>query len=244
MTYVIVGASTGLGRALAEKFASENNDLIIISSDLRDLDALKCDLQNRFEVKIHVIQMSFQEYPMDFHNLDNVIENVGPISGIMLPIGFSDPSDNPSIDKNKMIEIFNINLICVCIFINRYLGILKKNKSTIIGFGSIASIRGRTRNSTYAAAKRGLESYFESLRHFMSEDPVTVQFYMLGYLNTNLTFGEKTIGFKPVDVNTLATKIYDNRFQDFGKKIYPIYWKPIKILLQFLPWSLFKKIKF
>ncbi|HXT82758.1 MAG TPA: SDR family NAD(P)-dependent oxidoreductase [Verrucomicrobiae bacterium] len=244
MTYVIVGASTGLGRALAEKFASENNDLIIISSDLRDLDALKHDLQNRFEVKIHPIQMSFREYPMDFQNLDNVIDDVGSILGIMLPIGFSDPADNPSIDKNKMMEIFNINLICVCIFINRYLEILRKNKSAIIGFGSIAAIRGRTRNSTYAAAKRGLESYFESLRHFMSEESVTVQFYMLGYLDTNLTFGEKTIGFKPVNVNTLATKVYDNRFKDFGKKIYPIYWKPVEIILRFLPWPLFKKIKF
>jgi len=244
MTYVIVGASAGLGRALAEKFASQNNDLVIISSDLRDLDALKNDLQTRFDVKIHPIQISFREYPMDFHNLDNVIHEVGPILGILLPIGLSDPSDNPSNTESKTIELFNVNLICVCIFINRYLELLKKNKSTIIGFGSIAAIRGRTRNSTYAAAKRGLESYFESLRHFMSNDSVTVQFYMLGYLSTNLTFGEKTIGFKPVDVNILATKIYDNRFQDFGKKIYPIYWKPIKILLQFLPWSLFKKIKF
>ena len=34
MTYIIVGGSAGLGRAIAKKFASEKNDLIIISSDL------------------------------------------------------------------------------------------------------------------------------------------------------------------------------------------------------------------
>lgn len=244
MTYIIVGASTGLGRSLAEKFASESNDLIIISSDLRDLDALKYDLQNRFKVKIHSIQMSFQKYPIDFHNLDKIISNVGSIHGILLPIGHSDPSDSPHIDENKIIELFNINLICVCIFINHFLELLKKNKSVIVGFGSISAARGRTRNSTYAAAKRGLESYFESLRHALSDFPVTVQFYILGYLDTNLTFGESTVGFKPINVNKLATKIFDNKFKDFGKKVYPSYWKPIMILLQALPWPLFKKIKF
>ena len=46
MTFIIVGASAGLGRALAEKFASEGNNLIIISSELKDVNALKCDLEN------------------------------------------------------------------------------------------------------------------------------------------------------------------------------------------------------
>ena len=56
MTFVIVGASAGLGRALAEKFASEGHDLIIISSELKDLNAIKGDLQNRFNVKIFPIE--------------------------------------------------------------------------------------------------------------------------------------------------------------------------------------------
>ena len=61
MTFIIVGASAGLGRALTEKFASEGNDLIIISSELKDVDAIKCDLENRFDVKIFTIQMMFQK---------------------------------------------------------------------------------------------------------------------------------------------------------------------------------------
>ena len=61
MTFIIVGASAGLGRALTEKFASEGNDLIIISSELKDVDAIKCDLENRFNVEVFTTQMMFQK---------------------------------------------------------------------------------------------------------------------------------------------------------------------------------------
>ena len=56
MTYIIVGGSAGLGRAIAKKFASEKNDLIIISSDLRDTKALASDLEIRYGVIPNIIK--------------------------------------------------------------------------------------------------------------------------------------------------------------------------------------------
>ena len=93
MTFVIVGASAGLGRALAEKFASEGHDLIVISSELKDLNAIKGDLQNRFNVKIFPIEMMFQKHSLDFKEFDETIRLAGKISGVLLPIGHSDPTD-------------------------------------------------------------------------------------------------------------------------------------------------------
>ena len=243
MTYLIIGASSGLGRQLAEKFASEKNNLIIISSDLRDLIALQSDLQIRFDIKVIALEMDFQN-PLEFEELDKIISQSEKLDGILLPIGLSDPPDEPSSDVEKIIKLFNINLVYVCTFINHYLKVLKKNKSVIIGFGSISAARGRGRNSTYAAAKRGLESYFESLRHHMQNTPIIIQFYILGYLDTNLTFGETIIGFKPANTKLLAEKIYNDRFDDFGGKVYPLVWKPVITILRFLPWFVFKKIKF
>ena len=242
MTFIIVGASAGLGRALAEKFASEGNDLIIISSELKDVNAIKSDLENRFNVKIITTQMMFQKNQLDFNEFDEIIKNVNNIKGILLPIGHSDPTDNPHVEKSRIYDIFNINLVNVCIFINHCLKIIKNENVTITGFGSISSIRGRKRNSTYAAAKRGLECYFESLRH--SESKKTIQFYLLGYLKTNLTFGEKTIGPKPVEVEKLATEVFENISKDFGVKFYPKVWIPLMSIIRFMPWGFFKKIKF
>ena len=231
MTFVIVGASAGLGRALAEKFASEGHDLIVISSELKDLNAIKGDLQNRFNVKIFPIEMMFQEHTLDFKEFDETIRLAGKISGVLLPIGHSDPTDNPYVNESKIYNIFNVNLVNVCIFINHCLEILKDTKLTITGFGSISAIRG-------------LESYFESLRHAEAESEITIQFYLLGYLKTNLTFGEQTVGPKPVEVDKLATEVFDNISKDFGMKFYPRVWIPLMMALRFMPWGFFRRIKF
>ena len=244
MTYIIVGGSAGLGRAIAEKFASEKKDLVIISSDLRDAQAVAFDLELRFKSKVVPLQMSLSHIPISFENVDVILNKLSPLEGLILPIGFNSTNDEPGIDEDGFFELLNINFASVCLFINHYLPILKKQKrSTIIGFGSVATIRGRTRNATYAAAKRALQSYFESLRHFCANSSLIVQFYILGYIDTNLSFGVDMVFFKPVGVEKLATKVFDNRFKDFGATVYPKYWKLIKIALPLVPWSVFKKFK-
>ncbi|MDE1725712.1 MAG: SDR family NAD(P)-dependent oxidoreductase [Thaumarchaeota archaeon] len=245
MTFIIVGASAGLGRSLAEKFASEKNDLILISSDMRDLIPLKSDLEIRFKVKVIPIELSLKKISVDFTKIIQSLNHISPLEGILFPVGYSDINDVPGLDDTTAIEIFNTNLICVCLIINHFLNSLKERKSVIIGFGSVAAIRGRSRNVTYAASKRGLESFFESLRHHMQNSNVIIQFYVLGYLDTNLSFGgQDQVFFRRIDVKKLSDVVYSNRFRDFGTMAYPKKWKLVKLLLPFIPWKIFKKINF
>ena len=244
MTYIIVGGSAGLGRAIAKKFASEKNDLIIISSDLRDTKALASDLEIRYGVNVIPLQLSLSKDQIRFKEVDDALENLSPLEGLILPVGFNHPNDIPGIDDKSFSELVNTNFTSVCLHINHFLPILKKlPNTTIIGFGSIAAIRGRSRNAVYAAVKRALESYFESLRHFVANSHLTVQFYIIGYIDTNLSFGADMTLFKPAQVDRLANIIFNNRLQDFGTTFYPKYWKIIKILLPIVPWSVFKKFK-
>ena len=244
MTYIIVGGSAGLGRAIAKKIASEKQDLIIISSDLRDTKALASDLEIRYGVKVIPLQMSLSKLPTTFKEVDKSLEKLSPLTGLILPIGFNDPNDVPGIDDESFFKLINTNFTSVCLFINHFLPILKKlPDTTIIGFGSIAAIRGRTLNATYAASKRALESYFQSLRHFAANSSLTIQFYVIGYIDTNLSFGVDMTLFKPAQVDRLADIVFNNRLQDFGTTFYPKYWKIIKILLPIVPWSIFKKFK-
>lgn len=245
MTFIIVGASAGLGRSLTEKFASENNDLIVISSDKRDLIPLKCDLETRFKIKVIPIELSFKKTPLDFTEIIMSLSHLSPLEGILFPLGYANENDSPSLEDSAVIEIFNSNLISICLMINNFLSLLKERKTTIIGFGSVAAIRGRTRNATYSSAKRGLESFFESLRHYTQNTTTVVQFYVLGYLDTNLSFSDqKTLFFKRADTKRLANIVYLNRFNDLGTVTYPKTWKLVKLLLPFIPWKIFKKINF
>ena len=44
MTYLVVGASAGVGRGLAARFAAAGHDLVLVASDERDLAAMAADL--------------------------------------------------------------------------------------------------------------------------------------------------------------------------------------------------------
>ena len=48
MKYLIIGASSGLGRELAYEYAKNKHDLILVSRDLRDLSAIKSDIEKKF----------------------------------------------------------------------------------------------------------------------------------------------------------------------------------------------------
>ena len=244
MTFIIVGASAGLGRSLAEKFASEKHDLILISTDMRDLIPLKSDLEIKFNVKIIPIEISFKKIPVDFSIITQALSGISPLEGILFPLGYFDINDTPELNDTLAIEIFNANLISICLMINHFLKLLRERKSTIIGFGSVAAIRGRTKNAIYSASKRGLGSFFESLRHYTQNSNVVTQFYVLGYLDTNSSFGQNTFLFKPADIKKLSDMVYSNRFKDFGVMVYPKEWKLVKLILPFVPWKFFKKINF
>ena len=60
MSYLIVGASSGLGREIAYKFAEKGHNLIICSRDIKDLEAIKSDIEykNKNKVTIEEIDIS------------------------------------------------------------------------------------------------------------------------------------------------------------------------------------------
>ena len=52
MNTLVIGASAGLGRAIAERLAADGHALYLIASDPRDIAALVSDLNIRFGVKV------------------------------------------------------------------------------------------------------------------------------------------------------------------------------------------------
>ena len=107
----------------------------------------------------------------------------------------------------------------------------------------MAATRGRTRNAAYSAAKRALACYFESLRHSLSETKIVVQFYVLGYLDTNLAFAQRTL-LPRATPGQLADKIYQQRLSNFGRSYYPRYWYVICVIIRALPWFVYRRLSF
>jgi 17beta-estradiol 17-dehydrogenase / very-long-chain 3-oxoacyl-CoA reductase len=242
MKYIILGASSGLGREISYLLAKKKNDLIIISRDERDLRAIKNDLEIQFNINIIYFQLdlsSFEKIQNFFKSNPNIIDE---IDGILIPVGMTMENDVITNDIENSNQLIQANLGSVIYFVSKFLPtFIKKNKGSIVGFGSVSAIIGREKNAVYASAKRALESFFESLIIKTLSTNLKIQFYVVGYLNTNLSYGKKL--FLPKgSPQKLAKIVYKNLNQNYYKKYFPFWWIYINFILKILPFFIIKAI--
>ncbi len=235
MRYVIVGASAGLGRALAERLAAENHDVMLIGRDQRDLDAIAADLSLRFGVETKVLVGDIGQPEALSERLNAILAAWNPIHGLLLPIGQASDEDTLDLPHKQTCEIVNANFLNVVVMIKLTLPYLTgEGRGVIVGFGSVAAARGRSYNMSYSAAKRALESYFESLRHVLRDRGIRVQFYIPGFLDTNMTYGLGT-PLPKADPHRLAEKVVRQLGKDVGVRYFPAWWRPVCAAVKLAP---------
>jgi decaprenylphospho-beta-D-erythro-pentofuranosid-2-ulose 2-reductase len=242
VTYIIVGGSSGLGRALAERFAAAGCELVLLSRDARDTGPLANHLAIKYGVKVSPIAIDLNCSPLPFDAIDAVLEGHAPLQGLLMPAGINDDDDVVGLSDVKLESIARINYLAPCQLLNHYLTLLEKNCGVIVGFGSVATARGRSRNAAYAAAKSALESYFESLAHYAANSGLSCQYYVLGYLDTNLAFAQNLL-FPLASPERVADVVYKRRFTS-GRRFLPRPWYILYRVVQCMPWAIFKRLSF
>jgi short-subunit dehydrogenase len=242
MTYVIVGASAGLGLALASRFALAGHDLILVASDARDLRAVTADLVLRHGVRVRWVAADVSGNEAYLEQIASAADELGSIDGMLFPVGAVTASDDCSFDPGRVARLTRINYEAVVSAVTRFLPeLLARPNVTIVGFGTVAATRGRRRNVTYAAAKAALRSFFESLRHACTDSNVTVQFYVLGYLDTASATGIR-VPVPKGNSAALSARVLRDLPRDIAVAYYPRFWGVLCAMLRWAPWFAFKRL--
>lgn len=241
---MVVGASGGLGRALVEELASRGHDLVLVASDERDLQAERSHLRLKFGIRCEYAACHLTHRQPWLAQIVTAASRFERIDALFFPIGHSQADDVGTLGADAVYDIVESNFTAVAILVAHFLpGILARNDGCIVGFGSIAAIRGRKANIVYAAAKRSLASYFESLRHLAAGTRVRVQFYQIGYMDTQQSFGRKLL-FPKCDPRAVARTVVHNLNRDFGMRYIPRFWTLVSWILKLLPWPIYKRLNF
>jgi len=243
--YVIVGASSGVGRAIAEVFAAKGHDLLLVSREDRDTNAVASDLMLRFGVSVKSVKLdlavSQPDYSAILEAVDAAREN---FKGMLIPAGTVIDSDTLEIETSAIDGLFRVNCMSICNLIVEILQRVHKDSAiSLVGFGSIASVRGRGSNMIYSAAKTAMRFYFESLRHACVGKKIVVQFYVLGYMDTNLAFAYN-VPLPKGAPNKLAQQVYRDIHKDIGVSFFPRYWQIVTMIIKLVPWPIYKHLKF
>lgn len=243
MSCAIVGASAGVGRALATRFAAAGHDLVLVATDERDLRATAADVGIRYGVRARCIATDAGGDAQCGDRIAAAGADLGGLDAVLFPIGAVSADDRVGMDADRAARIVAVNLGAVVAIASRLLpDLAARPRASIVGFGSVAAARGRGRNVAYAAAKRALASFFESLRHACAGTRVVAQFYVLGYMDTAMA--DDIRGPIPKgDPHALAARVLRDLHRDVGVAYYPRFWRPVCAGIRHAPWPLFRRLK-
>ncbi len=242
MSTLVIGASSGLGRALAQELARRGHELLLVASDARDLHAIAADLALRHGVGVRALALDLGHEPDPGTRIAAALDGLSPLDALLLPIGTSFGHDDFSLDAAAIGQLLAINLHAPLAIVHALLPSLLETRGVIVLFGSVAAIRGRGRNVVYATAKRALVSLYESLRQRYQPRELRVQLYQLGFVATNLTWG-MPLPLAAADPVVIAKTVASRLTHGSACWYVPRKWALIALVVRALPWPLYRRMR-
>ena len=231
-TIWITGGSTGIGKALAIKFASKGWNVAISARRKNLLDEISNDNENIYGFPLDVTDKSkckevFEQIKNKFQNIDICFFSTGTWN----------PKKEKDIDVEQIEDVFKVNFFGTLNSIKAVEEHFKNKKEGIITIvSSIAGYRGLPNSTGYGPSKSALNNLAESLYFDFKRSNVRVCLVSPGFIKTPMT--DKN-DFKMPFLKTTeyaADKIYDGLI---NKNVFEIHFPKsltfILKILSFLP---------
>ena len=181
----ITGASSGIGQALAEHYASEGAIIGLVARRLSLLTSLQEKLPTKtiiYAVDVRdsdALEKAAQDFIAKFGPPDIVIANAGVSAGTL--------TENKD-DIKTFKGVIDINLLGMVHTFQPFIHVMKQaKKGSLVGIASVAGIRGLPGASAYTASKAATIAYLESLRVELNPSGINVTTIAPGFIKTPMT---------------------------------------------------------
>ncbi len=237
MNIVIIGATSGVGKTLFEKYANENNRIGIIGRRAHLLDELyqkypsktipsKADITNLEEIE-QAINALHKE--MEYIDLAIVCSGTGDINATL------DYSiERPAIDTNIVGWTFVIDML--------YHILEQQGHGHLVAITSAGGLRGEAMAPAYSATKAYQINYVEALRKkaFKNGEHIIVTDIRPGLVDTAMAKGEGLFWVMPVE--KVARQIISAIRKKKSKAYVTRRWHILAIINKNLPFFLYKRL--
>ncbi|KEF55786.1 oxidoreductase [Exophiala aquamarina CBS 119918] len=176
-TILVTGASSGIGRSVAQEFARtspENLKLIITARRIDTLKQVAADINKEVGSGVQVLPVQLDvskpdqvrnlipSLPQEFRDIDVLVNNAGLVKG-MAQAPNIDPADIDVMFATNVTGLINLTQAVLPVFKNKQGG-TDGGRGDIINIGSIAGREGYPGGSIYCATKAAVRTFTDSLR--------------------------------------------------------------------------------
>ncbi|MBN3039262.1 MAG: SDR family NAD(P)-dependent oxidoreductase [Candidatus Omnitrophica bacterium] len=185
---VVVGASSGIGRALAKVLGNNGYEVGLVARRLELLHQLQKEIPAQTYIK--KIDLNCAEEAIGC--LSELIKEMKGMDLIIINSGVN--THNIELDWNKEMNTIGVNVSGFCAMANVALKyFLKQNSGHIVGISSIAGLRGSATSPSYSASKAFVSNYLEGLRHRLSGKDIYVTDIRPGLVDTDMIRGQSRL---------------------------------------------------
>lgn len=219
-TIFITGATSGIGKACAEKFAAAGDNIIINGRRKDRLTELKNSLQKDFNVKVFESVFNVQNKEEVFTAINNLPEEWKAIdilinnAGLALGRDYFDEADLD--DWETMLQTNVIGLLYVSRAILPFM--TKRNSGHIVNLGSVAGKEMYEKGNVYCVSKAAVDAISKTMRIDLLQHHIKVtaihpgavetEFALVRFKGDKLKASDTYKGYTPLTAMDIAETIY------------------------------------
>lgn len=209
MKIIITGATKGIGRAIAEKFAAEGFDLAVCARTVEDLHHFKKEIQQRYavEVLMRVADMSNKKEVLAF--ADDVIGQWGEADILVNNAGIFIPGEISREEDGTLEKLIETNLYSAYHLTRAILPVMiKKGRGHIFNMCSIASIIAYPNGGSYSISKFALLGFSKVLREELKPSGIKVTAILPGATWSDSWAGVQLPESRLMEANDVAIAVW------------------------------------
>ena len=240
---VVVGATDGLGMALAAEYASRGSWVCLVGRGAEKLEAVRVEIATRHpDATVTAVVCDLRERERIAPAFRDAIAAIGHCDLFLYNAGVMYHGDGLTAEPAKDRETMEVNAVAAVEMLGLAANYFREaRRGQIAAISSIAGDRGRKGNPAYNASKAALTTYLEGLRNRLFPFGVTVSTVKPGFLGTKLTAGKPGLFWvaPPAD----AARIIANRLER-GHEVFYVYrrWGLFGLVLRHIPRFVFKRL--
>ncbi|GAC1033430.1 SDR family oxidoreductase [Pseudomonas sp. No.21] len=183
--YLLTGASSGIGMALARRLASQGYDLALAARREETLQQLAEELRSQYGRTLVVLPLDVTDHAACKDAVGLAQNALGGLDGLIANAGIGLAGKAGSGRFERYRQTLETNLLGAIACLDAATELFREQgHGHLVAIASVAGKRGLPATAGYSASKAGLISYMESLELELHRSPIDTTLILPGYIDT------------------------------------------------------------